>query len=96
MSYRHRGIGEDRPVAISTEDGADPPTIADKTPPYTRQTLSLMGVAALPWIPVAAGAWAGERVLTSKNGKLWGAVAGFAVSFFTIRHFTKKVAGAIT
>ena len=94
MTYRtHRGFGDAGPVPATTEEQA--PTVADKTPPFTRQALSLMGVAALPWVPVLAGAWAGDKIL-DKNGKTWGAAGGFAVSFLAIRHFMKKWAGAIT
>lgn len=89
-----RGFGEG-PVPASDAQVEQPSTVADRTPPYTRQTLSLMGVAALPWVPVVAGAWLGDRTLRD-NGKLWGALGGFAVSFLTIRHFTKKLGGAIT
>ncbi len=95
MSYRHRGVGADGPTIVSTNAGTQAPTVANKTPPYTQQTLAIMGVAALPWIPVALGSYVGDRAL-NKSGRLWGAAAGLAVSFFTIRHLTKKLSGAIT
>lgn len=81
-------LGVDTPVPAEPQA----PTVAQKTPPYTRQTLSLMGFAALPWIPVAAGAWIGDRY----DRKGWGALAGFAASFFTIRHIAKQLSGNIT
>lgn len=94
MSYRGFGADTEGPVP-ATEARETMPSVADRTPPYTQQALSLMGIAALPWAPVVLGAWLGDRALRD-NGKLWGAAGGFALSFFTIRHFTKKLGGAIT
>ena len=91
----YAGFGDDvaQPAPAATTEQVS--TVADRTPPYTRQTLSLMGVAAIPWVPVVAGAWLGDRALR-ENGKLWGALAGGAVSFFAIRHFVVKLGGTIT
>jgi len=83
-------LGVDTPVPATTEQA--PPTVAQKTPPFTQQTLSLMSVAALPWLPVAAGAWVGDKY----NSKGWGALAGFAFSFIVIRSTMKQLAGNIT
>ena len=69
-----RSLGVD-PVP-ATEQA--PTTVARKTP--SQQALSLMSLAALPWLPVAAGAWVGDKY--GKKG--WGALAGFSVSFFTL------------
>jgi len=81
-------LGVDTPVPAETQA----PTVAQKTPPFTQQTLSLMGVAALPWLPVAAGAWIGDRY----DSKGWGALTGFAFSFLVIHTTMKKLAGNIT
>lgn len=88
-------VGQDGPVPAADATVEPAPYATERTPPYTRQTLSLMGVAALPWIPVATGAWLGGKT-DLEHGKMWGALGGFALSFLTIRHFAKKMAGAIT
>jgi len=89
MSY-HRGFGAD---AVPAPEQA--PTVAQKTPSFSKQALSAMGVTALPWIPVAGGAWLGGK-LGDDHGKLWGALGGFAFSFFTLRYIAKQMAGNIT
>ncbi len=86
--YVRSSLGVDTPVP-ATEQA---PTVAQKTPPFTQQTLSLMGVAALPWVPVVAGAWIGKKY----DSEGWGALVGFGFSFLVIRTTMKKLAGAIT
>lgn len=87
MSYR--GVGEDTVAETSPEN------VGNRTPPYTRQALAIMGVTALPWLPVVTGAWVGNKALR-KNGKLWGAPGGAVVSFLVIRNFTVKLGGSVS
>jgi len=94
MSYYGRGFGADvAPVPVPVEEQM--PTVADKTPSFTKQSLAIMGVTALPWIPVVGGAWLGGKT-DNENGRFWGAAAGFAFSFFTLRYIAKRTAGNIT
>ena len=90
-----RGFGAEGPVPAADAQVEPGAPVGDRTPPYTRQALSLMGVAAIPWVPVVAGAWIGDRTVR-ENGKLWGAAAGFTLSFLTLRYYTKKFNGGIT
>jgi hypothetical protein len=54
-----------------------------------------MGISGIPWIPVVAGAWLGDKT-DFEHGKLMGASLGFALSVLTIRHINKMMAGSIT
>lgn len=82
-------LGVDTPV--TPEAPANEPPSA-RTPHFTQQALSVMSVAALPWIPVAAGAWVGDKY----NSKGWGALIGAGFSFLVIRATLKQLAGNIT
>lgn len=81
-------LGVDTPVPVESQS----PTVAQRTPLYSLQALSLMGVAAIPWIPVAAGAYIGKRY----GSQGWGALAGFALSFLVLRHTAVKLGGNLT
>jgi hypothetical protein len=88
-AYVKSSLGVDTPV--TPEAPVNEPASA-RTPPFTQQTLSLMGVAALPWLPVAAGAWIGDKY----DSKGWGALVGATFSFLVIRTTLKQLAGNIT
>lgn len=92
MTYRtYAGFGADgSPVPVTP--AAVP--VSTTTPPYSQQALALMGVAALPWIPVVAGAWIGNKLID--DGKIWGALGGGLISFLVIRHSLKQLGGAIS
>lgn len=56
----------------------------------THTALAIMGLAAMPWVPVFVGGWATDKL---GYGKGWGALAGFAVSFFSLRNLSRKMSG---
>ena len=90
MSYHVRGFGDDAVPAVEQA-----PTVAQKTPSFSLQALALMGVASIPWVPVVGGAWIGGKV-DHEDGRFWGAAAGFAFTFMTLRYIAKQTAGNIT
>ena len=94
MRYAYAGFGEAGPVPAPVPTAERAPTVADKTPPYTRTALSIMGITALPWIPVFAGSWVGGKM--SDSGKAWGALGGFAFSILVLRQIEKQMSGVIT
>lgn len=94
MSYVS-AFGDDVATTPAPAAPAAPSTVADRTPPFTQQTLQLMGVTAIPWAPVALGSWLGSKTDVDHGG-VWGALAGFTVSFLAIRTIMKKNAGTIT
>ncbi len=93
MSY-YTGVGAETDAAPAVVP-AQAPTVAQKTPSFTKQSLAIMGVTALPWIPVVGGARVGGKV-NHEDGRFWGAALGFAFSFMTIRYINKQMAGNIT
>ncbi len=84
MSYALSHLGEAE-IAAST--------VAARTPNYAGQALAIMGVAAVPWIPVFAGGYVGDRL---GIGKGWGALAGFSISFLVLFSAAKSMGGNIT
>lgn len=52
--------------------------------------LQLMGVAALPWIPVLAGGWVGKRYWDD-TGKWVGGLTGFAISVGFLASTLRKI-----
>lgn len=50
----------------------------------------LMGVAALPWIPVLGGAWLGKRYWDD-TGKWVGGLGGFALSVGILASTLRKI-----
>lgn len=78
-------LGVDTPVPAVEQA----PRPVAQAPNFTRQALGWMAYSALPWMPVAAGAWVGERF----GSKGWGALGGFALSFLVIRSVAKGMAG---
>lgn len=84
MSY-HIGFGD---VAAPVPATA----VAPRERSSNKQAIATMVVTALPWIPVAVGAWIGGHY--DKRG--WGAAAGLAVSFLSLRYIDKQMAGNVT
>jgi len=87
-SYVSSSLGVDTPVP-ATEQPAPIKPVSARAPNFTQQALGWMAYSALPWMPVATGAWVGDRF----GHKGWGALAGFAVSFLVIRSVAKGMAG---
>lgn len=52
--------------------------------------MQLMGVAALPWIPVIAGSWVGKRYWDN-TGKWVGGFSGFAISVGILASTLRKI-----
>lgn len=69
--------------------------VAARTPNYTGQAVAFMGIAAVPWIPMLAGAWVGGK-WDGDDGKYWGAATGVLFSLLTLRYIAKQTAGVIT
>ncbi len=87
--YVRSSLGVDAPVPVEQQAPAVTRSAPSAAPNFTRQALGWMAYSALPWMPVAAGAWVGERF----GSKGWGAVGGFALSFLVIRSVAKGIAG---
>lgn len=51
-----------------------------KPPSMLVPALSLMGVALIPWLPVAGGVWLGKKYGRKTRDMVIGGAAGFGVS----------------
>jgi len=81
--------------ALSADAEAAIEPASARRPPYALSALALMGVTAIPWVPVAVGAWLGGRY-SAEHGKLVGGAVGFLISFLTLIHVNKQMGGQIT
>ncbi len=92
MSY-YTGFGAETDVAPAAP--AQAPTGVQRLHTPSNQALSIMFLSGLVWAPVLGGTLIGGK-LDDEHGKLWGAVAGTAFSFMTLRYIAKQMAPGAT
>ena len=86
MSY-YTGYGDAAPVTAP----AQAPTVAQRmggTGP-DKFALFTMALAGIVWAPAVGGSLIGGK-LDKENGRFWGAAAGAAFSFMTLRYIAKQ------
>ena len=93
MSY-YTGYGDDAAPAVAPAP-VRAPTVAQRLPTPNKQALSIMLLSGLVWAPAMGGALIGGK-LDDEHGRLWGAAAGAAFTFMTLRYIAQQMAPGST
>ncbi len=89
MSY-YTGFGAETDVAPAVTPVPQAPTVAQHMGGGASQfALLTMVLAGVVWVPTVGGALIGGK-LDDGNGRFWGAAAGTAFTFMTLRYIAKQ------